>query len=235
MSDVKYFNFPIQLLSDLFKDKMKTLNDISEYALYAHSLKLELGQSSYDNFLSAAHFYNVVLGGDDAYKRRQFKLVKDLYKSIPKSAPKVGLNITIFWDFYKNEKSEFDLACLAAFLAIRSILGDKPYCKITNAFFWARMCGYPNKINDVSELSTAVAKYANEYQTKKIKKTLSESWFLVTYSRYTRGFYVSFLLDMNALVYEAEKRRKSTKDKQRKEKEKVALEKARLRLGIPLN
>jgi hypothetical protein len=235
MSDVKYFNFPIQLLSDLFKDKNKTLDCISEYALYAHSLKLELGQSSYDNFLSAAKFFHVVLGGGDDNKKRQFKSGKDVYNSIPKSAPKVGLNITIFWDFYKNEKSEFDLACLAAFLAIRSILGDKPYCKITNAFFWARMCGYPKKINDVSELSASVAKYANEYQTRKIKNALSDKWFLVTHSRYTRGFYVSFKLDIDALVYEAEKQRKSTKDKQRKEKEKAALEKARLRLGIALN
>jgi len=232
MSEVKYFNFPIQLLKDMFINKQQTFHNILYYALYTHSLKLELGNESFDNFLSAEKFYNISLGGGVTDKRRKFKEGKYLYDSIDKSSPKVGLNITIFWDFYKNDKTELDLACLAAFLAIRSILGEKPYCKTTNAFLWARMCGYRNKINNVSELTPAVAKYANEYQTKKIKNKLSDDWYLVTHSHYTRGFYVSFTLDIDALVYEAEKRRKSTKDKQRKEKEKAALEKARLRLGV---
>ena len=65
---------------------------------------------------------------------------------------------------------------------------------------------------------------------KKIKTELRDNWNLITYSRYTRGFYVSFKLDLEQLVYEAEKRRKSTKEKQAQLAEKLALEKALSRL-----
>jgi len=71
----------------------------------------------------------------------------------------------------------------------------------------------------VDKLPSIIQKYANEYQTVKIKNEL-RSWGLVTYSRYTRGFYVSFILDLNALVIAAEGKRKSTKEKQYKQHEK---------------
>ncbi|MDP2888953.1 MAG: hypothetical protein Q8P34_08305, partial [Bacteroidota bacterium] len=92
--------------------------------------------------------------------------------------------------------------------------------KTNNLYLWARMSGNSKSIKDISELSEAVKKYANEYQTVKLKTALRDSWGLVTYSRYTRGFYVSFTLDLPALVMEAEKRRKSTKEKQYRQHEK---------------
>ena len=193
MSDVQYFNFPIELLKDLFNDKVKTLNNILYYALYAHSLKLEQGNEQYDHFIAAASFYGVSLGGNTEDKRRKFKAGKVLYESIDDSSPKAGFNISIFWDYYKNDKSHFDLACLAAFLAIKSILVTKPYQKVTNNFLWARMCGYRKKIDDISELSIDVVKYTKEYQINKIKQALAD-WGLISYGHYTRGFYVSFKL-----------------------------------------
>ena len=87
-----------------------------------------------------------------------------------------------------------------------------------------------SKSVDVSELSDEVKVYANRYQIDKIKKELIFNWYLVYYSRHTRGFYVSFKLDIEELVFEAEKKRKSVKEKQQKQAQNEALKKALERL-----
>jgi hypothetical protein len=218
----QYFNFPIILIKSLPEDKLGTLNNALYFAMYSHSLKMDAEElysnSELSKFKSAAKFYGVILNGSDQNIKLKLKRGKELFDSIPTENPKVGLNISIFWDFYNNEKSEFDIVCLLAFLAIKSILGSKPYCKTVNAYLWSRMSG--NAKSDLSELTETVKKYANEYQTVKIKNELRENWGLITYSRYTKGFYVSFTLDLPKLILEAEKRRKSTKEKQYKQQEK---------------
>lgn len=231
MNDVKYLNFPIQLISGLFTNKEETLTNILYCGLYSHSLKLDLGEDEFDNFLSSVKFYNVSMSGSNYDKKNKFQTGMKIYNSIGATSPKVGLNMAVFWDFYKNEKSEYELACLAAFLAIKSILGSKPYCKMNNAYLWARMNGNSTSMKDISELSEHILKYTNEYQTVKIKNELRDSWGLNAYSRYTRGFYVSFTLELDALIFEAEKKRKSTKEKQYKQLEKEALLKAMARLN----
>lgn len=231
MSDERqYFNFPVQLLKGIFKDKQGVLNSILYFALYAHSLKINNGErflrtevnTDLKDFLTSAKYFNVTLGdGKNAYNKG-----RELFNSIPNDSPTTGLNTSIFWDFYKNHKSDLEIACLLAFLAIRSILGMKSYCKITNAYLWARMDGKSKTIEDVSELSPDVARYAKEYQTKKIKETLRNDWGLKYYSYHTRGFYVSFDLELGKLVFEAEKRKKKSKDNDYKRREREAREKA---------
>jgi len=213
-----YFNFPIQLLEGFMLDSKKVLNSVSSYAIYAHALTLGNG-SELLNIKDSASFFNIEL----ISVKTTLDNGKVLYNSIPEGSPKVGLNLSIFWDFYKNDKTEFDKICLLAFLGIKSILGSKIYCKATNLFLWSRMDGKAKAIDGIWDLSNEVSKYANEYQTKKIKTALINSWGLVHYSRHTRGFYVSFTLDLKKLITEAEKRRKSTLEKHRKEHEKQLL------------
>ena len=50
---------------------------------------------------------------------------KELYDSIPLNSPKVGLSLKIYWDYIKNDKTEFEVVCLLGFLALKSILGQK--------------------------------------------------------------------------------------------------------------
>ena len=214
----KYFNFPIQLLEGFMVNSNNVLNNISNYAIYENSLKLEHG-TALQKIKDSASFYGMKLGS----VKNTLDNGKLLYDSLPTTSPKTGLSLSIFWDFYKNDKTEFDKVCLLAFLGIKSIIGRKPYCKTTNLYLWARMDGKPKAIDWTSELSDEVKKYANEYQTKKIKTALRNSWGLVHYARYTYGFYVSFILDLKQLITEAEKRRISTKEKQHKEHEKQLL------------
>ncbi|EMY3554091.1 hypothetical protein ABF190_001697 [Flavobacterium psychrophilum] len=230
MSKEKYLNFPIQLLSGFMIDTRKVLNDITDYAVYQNSLKLELG-TDLEKIKTSASFYNMTLGSN----KNTFDNGKMLYNSIPENSPKVGLSISIFWDFYKNDKSEFDKICLLAFLGIKSILGTKSYCKVTNLYLWARMDGKTNTIIEVSELSNEVRKYANRYQSENIKNELILNWHLVYYSRYTRGFYVSLKMSLEDLIFEAEKKRKSIKENQQKQQQNEALKKALERLKTTTN
>lgn len=225
-NDERYFNFPIQLLKGFMIDDTGVLNNICDYAIYENSLKLVLGESELENMKDSAKFFNLTLGCE----KKSLKNGKSLYNNVPQISPKVGLNLSIFWDFAKNDKSEFDRICLLGFLAIKSILQKNTYCKIDNKFWLSRMDGKPKSVNDYSELSNEIREYANEYQTKKIKTALRDNWGLVTYSRYTRGFYISYSLTLEQLIYEAEKRRKTTKENQYKQQEKEALKKVLERL-----
>ena len=92
------------------------------------------------------------------------------------------------------------------------------------------MDGKTNTIDEVSELSNEIRKYANRYQTENIKSELILNWHLIYYSRYTRGFYVSLKMSLEDLIFEAEKKRKSIKDKQQKQLQNEALKKVLERL-----
>lgn len=217
-NDERYLNFPIQLLSGFVIDSKKVLDNICDYAVYKHSLDLEFG-TDLEKVKASLGYFNF----QENYAPTAFKNGKIVYESIPVGTPYVGLNLSIFWDFYRNDKHEFDKICLLGFLAIKSILQKNTYCKIDNKFWLSRMDGRPKNVNDYTELSDGIWMYANEYQTKKIKTALRDNWGLVTYSRYTRGFYISYSLTLEQLIYEAEKRRKATKEKQYKLQEKEAL------------
>lgn len=223
----KYFNFPIVLLENFLEDDRHCLKNILDYAIYLHSLSLEYGDEE-DKIKSSANFFNVSLGDWE----RTEKNGEILYESIPNNTPMVGMSLSVFWDYYKNDKTEFEKVTLLGFLAIKSILQKKAYCKITNNYWLSRMDGKAKSIEDYNQLSSSIKKYANEYQTKKIKSELRDYWSLVTYARYTRGFYVSLKLNLEQLIYEAEKRRKSTKEKQAKSAQKIALDKALKRLEV---
>lgn len=214
----RYFNFPIQFLNGFMYDTETILLNIQCYALYDYYLKIYKG-SAIDRIEASAKFFNLSLKNSEYF----LNYAENIYEKSPANAPKVGLNLSIYWDFYKNDKTEFDKICLLGFLGIKSILGDKAYYKLTNKNWLSRMDGKPKAVNDYLELSDEIQKYANEYQLKKIKMALRENWGLVTYSNHNRGFYVSFTIDLKQLITIAEKNRKAIKEKQYKEKEKEIL------------
>lgn len=220
-SDTKYFNIPVQLYSGFLLDKKTGLNNIFDYAIHAGTLDLNEGTTEQKG-KSASKFLGVTSGN----LKKTLANGEQLFDSIPKDSPKVGMNIAIWFDYYKNYKDEFEIVCLLAFLAIKSILKNKPHACITNAYLLARMDGKPCSVKDYTELSPEIFKYANEYQTKKIKRALSDGWGLVTYSQYIHGFYVSFTLSLDELVLIAEKNRKKNKDFKAKREADEARQKA---------
>lgn len=223
MSKETYYNFPIHLLKGFLIDTDKCLNNIILYSVYSNSLNIEKGTELERVELTLKSF------GLTGNVKEICKSAAKIYTSTPTKSAMSGINSKIMYDYRTNFKTDFDKVCLLAFLAIKSIIANKAYCKIDNNFLWSRMDGNSKSV-DVSELSDEVKVYANRYQIDKIKKELIFNWYLVYYSRHTRGFYVSFKLDLEELVFEAEKKRKSVKEKQQKQAQNEALKKALERL-----
>jgi len=108
-------------------------------------------------------------------------------------------------------KKEFDYACLAAYIAIRSIVCMDSYKKITNLFILSRMDGRAKCVESVEELSPKIQKYAKEYWMKRIKAELYDSWGVKYYGTNTRGCYYSLQMPLERLVEEVEKKKDSTR------------------------
>ncbi|MDF4204024.1 hypothetical protein PXD56_13710 [Maribacter sp. SA7] len=222
----KYFNFPIQLVEGFMEDSKLVLNNISDYGIYLMSLNYEFGEEEEERMASAFKFFN--LEKKNVWKTHERG--KNLYDSLEMKSPMVGIKMEIFWDYYKNPKTDFQKATLLAHLAIRSILKDKSYCKITNLYLWSRMDGKTHAVDDKWELSPSIRKFTNHYQTRKLKNELKDNWFLIEYSRRTRGWFVSYKMSLTDLIFYVEKRKKKNRDEKRKQDEKEAYDQAMRRL-----
>ncbi len=204
-----YINFPIQLLSGFMDDTRMCIRNIYFYSIYAHFISLEKGTTK-EKYKETCDWFNF-LELDREENLKHGKVLFDRFKE----APMTGIERHLYTEFNKFDKSEFEKACFLAFQALKSIVGDKAFQKTDNKLLWARMDGKVKSIRNISELSLKVRYYAQEYQTLKIKKELQEKWGLIYYAQQTRGFYVSFGLDLKALILEAMKRKRVSIEKQR--------------------
>jgi hypothetical protein len=214
----QYYNTPIQLYKDFLISHEESLMNVSYYACYEYSIKNSC------SFKAAVEYFGITYGRNTISDLAKPQTIgKKLYEDTPSNSPKVGIGSFMFWKFMKEEPTDFEKACLLAFLALKSIIQTKPYCKIDNSYLLSRMDGRAKKAKDDFLLSPEIKKFGNEYQMVKIKNELRNNWGLIYYSRYTRGFYFSFSMTLENLIFEAEKRRISTKNKLYKDEEKEAL------------
>tara|TARA_B100000378_G_scaffold24408_1_gene18674 strand:- start:6212 stop:6922 length:711 start_codon:yes stop_codon:yes gene_type:complete len=223
----KYFNFPISLLQGFLDNKNKCLLNILDYAIYTHANNnVEEEEFLEAEILESLEYFSVNTGSIDSLIANG----ENLYYSNTSCKVITGINTSIFWDYKTNHKSKFEDVVLLAYLSLRSIVQKKAYCKVTNLFLLSRMDGHSSSVTEGQQLSDKIKVFNNEYQIKKIKAELSDNWGLVHYGRYTRGFYVSFTMELEDLIYQVEKKRKSRKLKQQKNERKNALENALKRL-----
>lgn len=219
--DIKkdYFNFPIVLLEGFLIDYMECLNNIFDYSIYGYLNKAY--ESDFNKIKEAESFFGVNIGN----KKRSFENGKTLFESIPEKLPFTGIRKSIWFDYYKNQKTEFQKVCLLAFLAIKSIVGKKLYCKTNYSLMFSRMSGISHTIKNKSELPPELIDYfIKRRQSDKIIANLKSDWKLKHYGYHTKGFYVSFKkddkIDLEGLIKIVEKNRKSRKEKEMKDLEK---------------
>lgn len=159
----EYLNFPISFFTDKFFKVKDTMDDVMDYAVYKHSLSLELGTDT-EKIKSAASFFGITFGS--------ISNVAPSYKKICKSydtkAPNVSLRLSIMWDYYKHDKNEFQIACFRAFCAIKSILGASETVITNKEMIIARMFGrskpkkkdkdiFGNTLNKEPEFTTSIS------------------------------------------------------------------------------
>lgn len=215
--DERYLNFPVQLLAGLMTDKNKALENIFHYALYTYSLKLNEGSES-QRKKATIKYFNVT-----DYSPTKGKAISE---TVPGKGPVTGFSLNVFWDYYNQEKTPFECAVFLAYCALKSIVGEQSFVKIDNLYLLSRMDGKAKSVEDYDQLSKEVFYYATPYKIRRLKDALVDNWGLKTYGRHTRGFYVSFKMELDALVFEAEKRREKAKRAYLKQKEKEAYLKA---------
>ena len=194
-------------------DKATVLDNIFVYGIYSLSVTYDEG-NEVDKIKSAMKFLGV--------NGMSTKVILDkgeiLTDSLPTNSPKVGLNTSIYFDYYNNPKTDFQKVCLLGFLALKSIIQNDAYKKITNNYWLARMDGQVKAVNHYDDLSEPLHTYTNNYQLRKIKTALENDWYLITYPG--RGFYVSFKMTLEDLTYQVMKRNKKFKERALKKKKK---------------
>lgn len=206
----QFYNFPICLLEGFMEDSDYCLKSILDFVTWKHNSG-KLPEKETADYLGVIYpsFKETLARG---------KNVENMYCGKP--SPWTGLDRNVFWQFKDNHRSDFDKAVLLAFLAIKSIIGNKPWYKITNqSQIYYRMAGKTLGKGKPLKLPKEIATFCTRYKFDQIKVELKENWGLLIYANHTRGMYVStsdkMTLEELALVAERGKfqRRKEVQRK----------------------
>ena len=226
-NETRFMTFPVALLKDAFTDIESVCNNSIDYAIYARA-------KSVGGMQDALDFFGVSLSKNGTIKN-VYQSGKVLHDSFEGSAsPMVSVNKDILYQFMQQPKTEFEIRVFCAFCAVRSIIGTDPYKKTTNDFVIARMFGY-RSAEEFENLETKPDYWQRCFSTeKKIRYHLTDkiifgelefNWGLKYHSTRSRGFWVSFKLDFEVLVMQAEKRKKKFIDKERSDAKRAIIQK----------
>lgn len=150
---------------------------------------------------------------------------KETEKRIKEKEPFVSVKIDLLFSFFKKDKEDYEKIQLVAYLAIRSIIGEKDYVKTNMRHILSRMMGF-SSIKDIPEKlenfkNDFFEKYLNRYHSVKLINDLQLNWNLIVYSYHTRGMYFAinsekknFTLNELALIAETKKKKNRIADLQ---------------------
>jgi len=181
--------------------------------------------SSIEAFEKGAEYFNINF--NDVEKAHETGVsLYEKYELLP--TPMTGINVKTFWEFRKSEKTINEKRVLLANLAIKSVLQEQSFCKITFDFMLSRMDGMSKKFKDTGELSDEIRILRDRRKLRGLKRELKRSWGFTTFDG--RGTYWSSKMSIDDLTYHVMKNSKVQKDKKIKKLEYEAIEKAKLRL-----
>lgn len=223
MAEARYFNAPVQLLEGFLDDPHEALDKILYFGIYDYALTFS-EEPSLDDFCQSADFLNV----DLARPAIAFAQAQKLHNSFKRSSPKFGIRTEIFWNYRKSNKARFELVCLLAFLAFKSIIQNDAFKHVTNKYLLSRMAGLSNSI-EIECLPDPIKMYSTEHYLKKIKEELEMNWGLKLYGK-SRGFYISFQMSLEDLIFQVEKKKREKKNESHKQEKDAAYERAIKRL-----
>ena len=207
-----YLNAPIEIYKGFLVDSKAVLFNVAAYACY------ELMTAQGFEFKEAIRYFDLPANMlNDAENKGQ-----QLFTALPRKTAFVGISKAVWLDYLQNDKTELQRACLLAYVAIRSVIGKKKYCKLTNDLMLSRMDG-SNKT--LTSFSPEIERYNNHYQCNKIRTELELSWGLVTCRG--KGVFCSYKLTVKALTLEVERNKKAYLIKQLQQDKKEAKEAAK--------
>lgn len=231
-----YFTFPLELLRRAFILKVKgnKLSGIEWLCEDAINYTIYVRCKDYDKTPDEVFKYFRITGNPNA----AFERGKQLYDSFTRPVL-ISVHKSIIFDFFKNPKTDFEIAVFCAFCGLRSIIGGKSYVKTNNGLLMARMFGYATA-GEFEKLEIKPTYYNLHFLTKQkvryqlteriIRNELSLYWGLKYYSSQSKGFFISFTLDFEDLVTCVEKKRKSTILKLQQQEQKKIIERVKRRV-----
>lgn len=226
----RYLNFPIYFLKGFLEDPDTNFTFILAYSMYEKVFSENATLDSIDDFLlnSEVETYELDLEqlsllGEELYdKKIEFE------ESKGKKIPMVGIRVDLFNDFYRMGKNDFELVCLLAYLAIRSIIQKSDYRNIKNNLLLARMAGYSSTGHPIpEELSHWMA--SSRYRRTKVFNALRDRYKLKTAYK-ARGITCSFSLsqeDLEFKILQAKSKKQNKGGADRKKAKEKAIERAK--------
>lgn len=206
ISKLKYFNFPICFLKDIFNNKTKTFDNILCYSIYKYALYINNDIEEIDKINKSLKHFNITTKDERFFYNNS----KKIYNSVEGNEALTGIELEKYWEFKTNEKTEFEIVTLLAFLGIKSIIGAKTDCKTNKELLFSRMSGNTKTTTSIND---ELRKHLTRYNFDKIITELKLNWNLKYYSYHTKGFYVSFELTLEQLMTKCEANRQSNKIK----------------------
>jgi hypothetical protein len=220
----KYLNIPIPMLADLHLNSKKFFDNVFDVGIYTYSKNLTGSEEK--KYKASLEFLGITQGS----VKSAIDNAKSILRRMPAKYPTTGIEKGMLFDYYKNEKTEFEIMCLSAFLAIKSILGTKPYCKTNKALIHARMFGYSSVKDIPAKLTPLQLRYQIRWHMDKVLTSLQTDWFVKIISSHHRGMYLSIDLELNELVSKIAANKQSVKIQQLRENKKKAIESAKAQL-----
>ena len=234
-----YYNFPITLLAGILDKPDKVLRDILAWATYDY-IKRKQGENKngakvldgsmgwqkielaieYLNYPQERRNYNQeqlewwyhhcgeiyakYKGARTGISRDKYWELRDRFSATPDEI--YSMPYPYDWDTER--------VLWLAFLAAKSIVGNKSYCKTNDLMLFARMNGRSKAFANEAELKANSHPLIASYYTRKkrgtIRRMLAENFHTATYSNHDRGYYASTRLSLEKLGEVVESKRHST-------------------------
>ena len=197
------YNFPISMLRGFMGNTDSVLDSILDFCIWQD---YEACQQDIEAVKERLH----ITIGNEKSTLREGKELSNRYRN--DGYPWTGISHNLFWEYMRKDRSDFDKATLLAFLAIKSLIGQKPFYKVTNqSVIFKRMAGY--KESDKWNIPKEIKKFTTRSRFDRIKLELKENWNVVIYATYVRGMYISTTLSLEELAMQAEKNKLRTRQR----------------------
>lgn len=224
----RYLNFPISFLNGFMNGPNQCFAMILAYNIYEKVYSEYATLDSLEDFIlnTEVETYELDLEELASLGEKLYKATVKKEESECRKIPKVGISIGLFNDFFQVQKSDFDLVCLLAYLAIRSIIQKSDYRNIKNSLLLARMAGYSNIGHPIPE-EVYYWMVKSRYRRTKVLDCIRDRYKMKTAFK-ARGITCSFSLSQEDLEYRillTKTKKKNKGNSERKKAKERALQK----------
>lgn len=210
-----YYNAPCGLFHGFLDDNSRqgVLTDVFCFVCFQEYLKHTSIKDEDERFQKVRDILNFGDGNKEYIISRGKSLA-----SLHANEPFFSIPRDTYWKFRDTFKSDEECSMLIAYLALKSICGQKHWAKTNKAMWLSRMDGkrrpeYKKKKDGKLELvlSDGLAKYRTNYGIRRLRALLFEYYNVSFYSKSIYGFCFSITLSLVDLIYAVKNEPSDTK------------------------